>query len=326
MHILVIQLKRIGDAILTTSLLAALRDHVPGCRITLVLDAATAALEPALGADRTLIFRRGKAGLSFWHALAAGGFDACLDLTGNDRSAMATALSRATRRVTWERFAKKPLRRIVYNEFIDSSVKNRHTADHYTDLLRAFGIQVENVPLALHLPQAAREEAERALAEAGISPPFAVVHAGTARAEKYWEAGRWAKTIQVLQTECRLTVVLTGSADSVERTHLDDIQRKLSEPCPDLAGRLSLLGTAAVIQRARLVCAVDSAPVHLADALGTPLVALFGPTNPFHWRPRRIGSRIVTAANAGEFAPDFPKAPMSDIRTESVLTAIRDLL
>ena len=62
MHILVIQLKRIGDAILTTSLLAALRENIPDCSITLALDAAPAALEPALGADRTLIFRRGAAG------------------------------------------------------------------------------------------------------------------------------------------------------------------------------------------------------------------------------------------------------------------------
>ena len=92
MRILVIQLKRIGDVILTTPLLAALRENLPEAEITLALDASTAALAPALDADRTLVFRRGLAGLGFWRELARGGFDICLDVTGNDRSATATSL------------------------------------------------------------------------------------------------------------------------------------------------------------------------------------------------------------------------------------------
>jgi len=99
----------------------------------------------------------------------------------------------------------------------------------------------------------------------------------------------------------------------------------LPEPVPDFAGQLSLLATAAAIERAKLLCAVDSAPVHFADALGTPLVALFGPTNPFHWCPRRATSRIVTAAGGWKAGADFRKAPMSDIASMSVTEAIRDL-
>jgi predicted lipopolysaccharide heptosyltransferase III len=326
MRILVLQLKRIGDVILTTPLLAALREREPGCRITLALDASTAALAPALDMDRLLVFRRGIGGLGFWKELAAGGFDVCLDLTGNDRSAVAAALSRASRRITWARFARKPFRRAVYTDFVESSVKNRHTVDHHTDLLRALGIEVENVPLRLRLPQIARDEAANALAAAGVAAPFIVVHAGTARAEKYWQPEKWAAVIDFLRGQFKLPVVLTGSPEPVEMAHLAAIQKLLSVPCPDLAGRLTLLGTAGVIEQARLLCAVDSAPVHLADALGTPLVALFGPTNPFHWRPRRSSSRIVTAAGVREITPDFPKAPMSDIQVATVADAIRGLL
>jgi ADP-heptose:LPS heptosyltransferase len=71
---------------------------------------------------------------------------------------------------------------------------------------------------------------------------------------------------------------------------------------------------------------VDSAPVHFADALGRPVVALFGPTNPFHWRPRRASARLVTAAGIPEITPGYPKAPMADIRAEPVCAAIRELL
>lgn len=322
MRILVLQLKRIGDVILTTPLLSALREHVPSCAITLALDASTAALAPALDADRLLVFRRGAAGIEFWRRLAAGGFDLCFDVTGNDRSAVATALSRAKRRITWTRFREKSLRRVVYTDFIESSVRNRHTADHHTDLLQALDFRTEAVPLSLRLPDIARSEAAQTLAASSVPEKFAVIHAGTARTEKYWLPERWAAVIEMLRIREAIPVVLTGSGDPAEQDHLAAIRARLSSPCVDLSGKLSLLGTAAVIERSRLLCAVDSAPVHIADAVGTPLVALFGPTNPFHWRPRRTGSRIVTASPGIEITPRFPKSPMTEITADAVCDAI----
>jgi len=313
MRILILQLKRIGDAILTTPLLAALREHLPDAHLTLALDRASAALSPALDADQILI-----RGQNFWLPLATQRFDIVLDLTGTDRSALATVLSRAPRRITWARFAKKPFRRAIYAEFAESSVRDRHTADHHTDLLRALEIGVENVPLALHLPASAREEATSALADAGITDAYAVVHPGTARPEKYWLPERWAEVIAHLQSDRGLPVVLTGSNDPAERAHLTAIQHALPVPALNLAGQLTLLGTAAVLKRARLLCAVDSAPVHLADALGTPVIALFGPTNPFHWRPRSTHAHVVT--------PVAGKAPMSEIPTSAVLAEIQAIL
>jgi ADP-heptose:LPS heptosyltransferase len=314
MRILILQLKRIGDAILTTPLLAALREHLPAPHLTLALDRATAALAPALDADQILV--RGK---NFWRPLATQRFDVCLDLTGTDRSALATILSRAPRRITWARFAKKPLRRWIYNEFVESSVRDRHTADHHTDLLRALDITVENVPLALRLPANVRAEAEAALTAAGITGDYIVIHPGTARSEKYWLPKRWAEVITHLQRDLGLPIVLTGSNAPAELAHLQAISSQRStldsQRPAVLAGQLTLLGTAAVLERARLLCAVDSAPVHLADALGTPVIALFGPTNPHHWRPRRTTAHVVT--------PTAGKAPMAEISTVAVLAEIQ---
>lgn len=93
-----------------------------------------------------------------------------------------------------------------------------------------------------------------------------------------------------------------------------------------LAGKLSLLGTAAVLERAQFVAAVDSAPVHFADALGVPVVALFGPTNPFHWRPRRTTSRLVTACGEPDLRPAYPQAPMDRIPAAAVLAALPENL
>lgn len=320
MRILILQLKRIGDAILTTPVLSVLRRERPHAHLTLALDGAGAGLAPAVEADAVLV-----RGSDFWRPLATGKFDVVLDLTGNDRSALATVVSRASRRITWTRFAGKPLRRAIYTDFVESSVRDRHTVDHHLDLLRALDITAENELPALVLSDDARAAARAALTRAGVEGPYVVVHPGTARAEKYWQPERWAEVILHLRRELGLAVVLTGSSDEAERAHVAAIQRALPSPAPDLGGQLSLLGTAAVLAGASLVCAVDSAPVHLADALDVPVVALFGPTNPFHWRPRRATSRLVTASGEPRMHPGYPKGPMDQISVAAVGLAIADL-
>ena len=79
----------------------------------------------------------------------------------------------------------------------------------------------------------------------------------------------------------------------MEQEHIARIKAHLQHPVIDLSGKLDLLSLAALLQRARLLVTIDSAPMHLAAALGTPQVALFGPTNPFHWRPRTTPATIL---------------------------------
>jgi len=90
-----------------------------------------------------------------------------------------------------------------------------------------------------------------------------------------------------------------------------------------------LLTLAALIEQARLLVTVDSAPVHLAAATHTPQVILFGPTNPFHWRPRESPALILHGKSPEPvtgFLPLQPRLPMSQISTEAVISAIDSLL
>jgi ADP-heptose:LPS heptosyltransferase len=120
--------------------------------------------------------------------------------------------------------------------------------------------------------------------------------------------------------------VLSGSADGHEQSHLAAIRKA----CPsingrDFSGRLDLLTLAALTRSASLVLTVDSAPMHLAGAFGTPQVALFGPTNPFHWRPRHERAIIIQSnapATPPEFRPQQPGGPMTEISTHAVIDAI----
>ena len=331
MRILVLQLKRIGDLILTTPALWALRQNLPKAHIVLAVEGGCREMLPAIDfVDDTLVYqRRGQNG-PLWRHLLLRHYDTCLDFTGTDRSALFAVLSKARRRITFEWVQRSRFRHVFYNEFIGSSVRENHTVDHYLHLLRALNIPIrKDSPVVLHLPDWAPRKAGQLLEEAGVggpSAPYVLVHPGTARPEKYWPATRWAEVIQWCEATLGMPCVLSGSADGHEQNHIDAIKEAYPAGAKrDLSGRLDLLTLAALTKRASLVLTVDSAPMHLAAAFGRPQVALFGPTNPFHWRPRQ--ERAIVLQSHGpisppEFRPQHPGGPMTEISTQMVIDAI----
>jgi ADP-heptose:LPS heptosyltransferase len=178
----------------------------------------------------------------------------------------------------------------------------------------------------LALPAAAVEAAENWVP----AKPFAVIHPGTARPEKYWIPQRWAEVITHLRERHGLECAITGGADDFEHTHISKIQAALPVPVIDIAGKIDLLTFAAVIARARLCVSCDTGAVHLAAAFRKPQIALFGPTNPFHWRPRHECAVVISAARPEapltDFRPRMKGAPMDALSTEVVIRATDSLL
>jgi ADP-heptose:LPS heptosyltransferase len=333
--ILLLQLKRIGDLILTTPAIRCLREAFPQARLALIADSSSASLLDSIAVDERWLYHKGAGltGLAGWgpnawlkHGLLAFRPDWAMDFTGTDRSAYLSALSRSRRRVTFERFRKKPLRRFIFSDFVKSSVSERHTADHYTDLLAPLGVKRDNVPLDLRLSDEDLAAGRSLLEKSGVIGPYAVVHAGTARPEKYWVAERWAAVLRFLRAEYGLVGVLTGSEDPAEQDHLSEIKSLLGFECMDLSGKTDLPCLAAVIKGAKLFCGVDTAAMHLADAMRTPCLALFGPTNPYHWRPRHARCVILRARTPMPFTPRQEGGPMREISAASVVEGVRDLL
>ncbi len=327
MRILALQLKRIGDLVLTTPALAALRAAWPEAHIALAVAPGCAGLLGAVpSVSAGVVLGKGR-GFAPWQQVLTGAWDLCVDFTGTDRSALAAGLSRAKTRVAFELVKKSKLRAVAYNRFVGSPVRERHTVDHYLDLVAGvIGRGAIHPEPALALPAAAQAEAAR-LTGGG---DFAVIHPGSARAEKYWVPGRWAEIIAHLRERHGLECVLTGGADEAERAHLSAIQSALAKPARDLAGKIDLATFAAVIARARLCVSCDTGAVHLAAASRTPQVALFGPTNPFHWRPRHDRALVLSAARPHapltDFHPRMKGAPMERISTELVIGAIAQLI
>ena len=156
-----------------------------------------------------------------------------------------------------------------------------------------------------------------------------ILHPGSARREKLWDAARWAEVINHFGQNNEFELVLTSGPSVDEQAHIALITRRSRQKFIDRSGKTDLLTLAALIGQARLLVTVDSAPVHFAATTGTPQVILFGPTNPFHWRPTDSPALILhgkSGAPVTEFAPVRPRFPMSEISTEAVISAMDSLL
>lgn len=330
MNVLLIQLKRIGDLILTVPAIAALGKDFPAAKISLVAAHGSRELLPAIpGLDHTFIASGGVSDAAQFFAVAKAKFDYCLDFSRTDRSAFLTALSGAQRRITYDTIRREPVRQLSYNEFVPSQVRFVHTIDHHLALLAPLGVHDVSREIRLKLPAASQARAEGVISQEGLGESFVVLHPGSARAEKFWIARRWAEVADRISGEERVRCALTGGKSRMEQEHIAQIKAHLQYPIADLSGKLDLLSLAALLQRARLLVTIDSAPMHLAGALGTPQVALFGPTNPFHWRPRTTPAAILRAGYPTpmtEFLPKQPPQPMKEISTEQVIDAMQTLL
>lgn len=332
-RILAIQIKRIGDLILTAPALTRLKRARPESRITLVTMGAAGQLVPAIPAvDEHFSYRYHRPNLAMWANVSTAGYDAVLDFNGLDRSVLMTCLSGAAIRATYAKRVRGWWREQVYTHASLAKLRRFHTVDHMAALLDVLDLPPARgeEPLSLAVPDVVQERIDARLGSLGLDGSFAVVHPGTARSEKYWLPERWAEVIDALASRPRpLPTVITGGNDPEEGRHLEAILASCCHRPAVLAGELSLLETAAVIRRASMALGVDTAAMHLAAAFRRPQVVLFGPTNPFHWRPRHADARIVFSGSGllaeGGFDPRQPEAPMTGIETTEVLAAVETL-
>ena len=330
MNILLIQLKRIGDLVLTTAAIAAVREKHPRATVSLIVSADARELLPAIrGIDHTFIARKKISDAASWFTVARRKYDYCFDFTRNDRSAFLTLLSAAKKRVTADHpRLREKLRSRSYNVLVDCAIGDMHTVDYHLCLLRPLGIREASPRLQLHLPLSATDAATKTLRDNGVDGDFVLLHPGSARVEKFWEADRWAAVI-AFAAERGLTCAITGSASPVEQAHIAEIRSRARHRFVDLSASGDLLTLAAIIQRARLLVTVDSAPMHFAAATRTPQIVLFGPTNPMHWHPRFTPAVILQGHEAGpltQFSAKQKAVEMNRISTEQVIDAMEALL
>lgn len=340
-RILAIQIKRIGDLILTAPALRLLRRQRPDAHITLVTTGAAGQLACCLpGINEHLNFRTGKANLSIWATLLAESYDVSLDFNGTDRSVGMSLFAGAKKRATYTKRALGFPRSAIFTHTNGASLKQLHTIDHMIALLETMGIPASDPRevLQLDIPQAIQSSAHKILQQHHLeieTQAFALIHPGTARSEKYWNVSGWSSVIDSLVKQRQLPVVITGGSDAEELAHINAIKVSCQQPTRsqiiDLAGKLTLTQTAHVISQAKLILGVDTAAMHLASAFQKPQIVLYGPTNPYHWRPLHEQARVILAGHEhalsdDQFQTEIREASMDLVSAPQVLNVAAALL
>lgn len=268
----------IGDTCMATPVLRAIREHCPAAHVTLAIRPAIAALlAGATWADeiRTIDMRGVLGPWRAGRALRAGRPDAVLLLPNSLRSALAARLTGAPCRVGYARDHRAPLLTVAIPA-PDRSVPVP-TVDYYVDLACA-ALGVESIDRTLELAVTAEEQAEADRALDGVPTPFVVLNPGANKPAKRWPPARFAAVADALASRGLAAVVSGGPGES-------DIRRAVIDAATtaivDVSARGASLGALkAVLARAALLVTNDTGPRHMAAALGTPAVALFGPTDP----------------------------------------------
>ena len=292
-NILVIKLRYIGDVVLSTPVLSRLREGFPKARITMLVNAGTEEVvqgHPAL--DEVLAVGRGGTH-GRWQMLGAlrrRRFDVVLDLTDGDRSALLSWLSGAPTRVGYN--SEDRWRGRLYTHIVQADRFGMHTAHYHVAAVEALGLTGRTPDPQITVAQDARRAAERLLQKAQIEPDrlFVCLHPGARWWFKAWPGERFAALADRIQTQTRTQVLFLGGEQ--DRQGVREIAAAMRTPCRSLAGKTRLQEAAAVLERATLMISNDNGPMHIAAAVGTRVVGLFGPSDPAIWGPWGVGHRI----------------------------------
>ncbi|MGE0443006.1 MAG: glycosyltransferase family 9 protein [Gemmatimonadales bacterium] len=330
-RVLIVRLSSMGDILLTTPLLRAIRTRHPEARITYVTKTTfLPLLEHNRRIDELIGYDPIKPLAPLGRYLAQGGFTHRLDLHGSLRS----------RRLRWmvpgawqsypkHRLARTILIRTKRNRYRD----RRHVVERYFDAARDLDVTPDQGSLEFFLHREALDRADRFLAERGLGQDRALVAVcpGAAHATKQWPTRRWQELVTHLTTRGSDVVVLGGPA---EARLGEDVAAAGAEQAASVAGAVPIGVSGAILKRARCAVSGDTGLMHLATAVGAPVVALFGPTVeafgffPYHARATVVQRDLPCrpcSPMGGQKCPLGHHRCLTEISPEEVFEAVRRL-
>ncbi len=295
----------LGDILHTVPMLDAVRAARPAARLHWIVGPWSAALARRFaGQDEVEVFspswhqyRRGGAGPS-WKEQAVWGrnrpvADVFISTAATDLTAL--FVGRSHRPSWWcGRAPQVPLYPVAARQDVIAPQRDRYEADDLLRLVVPLGVSGGSSALRLPVQETERQAARRLLVDEGMKSgaPYAVIAPGAGWSGKQWPTDRWAVVATRLQ-ECGMDVVLVGTAGEAAMAYA--VAGAMRRPPRVLAGRTDLDVLIALIAGANLWLGSDSGGLHMAAAVGTPTVALFGPTHPGKWAPPGPRHRMLRA-------------------------------
>jgi lipopolysaccharide heptosyltransferase II len=281
--ILVVRFSAIGDILLTTPLLRAIRTRHPGARIAYLTKERYAPLLSHNPNVNEVFGIREEDGLRFIaETIRSVRYTHLLDLHGNLRTLGLRAIARGP----WRSFSKRRLeRQVLISTKRDIYPAAIPMAERYFEAAAELDVEIDGDPPDFFLAPEAETSAAAQLAELGLGEGRAMVAVapGAAHATKTWPTDGWTRLIRRLVGTGAEVVVVGGAEDAeVANAVVAGARGRLNSAeerrVASAAGRLTLQESGAVIKRAAALICGDTGAMHMATGVGTPVVALFGPT------------------------------------------------
>ncbi len=337
-NILVIRTDKLGDVVLTLPVLASLKKRFPQARLTMLLQSYTAEIvEGNPYVDQILYYDREGQQRPFGELLSAvrsAAFDACIITRSTFRVALLSALSGIPMRIgTGYRWYSFLYNRRVYEH---RKTGEKHEVEYNLGLLRALGIEPsrEEVEFGVAVPAEVEQRIGKLRNELGIrdSDTVVVLHPGSSGSARDWGPGRFRELAMRLCSQSGRKVIVTGGKG--EEALVQQVSPQRTTNCIPLANQLSLKELTALIRSSGLFIANSTGPIHVAAAVGTPVIGLYPNVtvaSPQRWGPYTTKKRVFVGQgplNCTKCLRNEAKLCecMDQIQVEDVYNAVEQLL
>ena len=333
--ILVIRTAYIGDVVMTLPVLKPLKELYPGATISFLTAAGAAEVlknnpyvDEVISYDPFWFYSSSKAEYGkFIRLMRQRAFDLVIEARADIRDILMLAWPlKARHRVSYD---------VGGGGYLLTHVVPypglKHKVEYHLDLVRDLGYRGNGLEWGIYLSDTEQQRISAIIAEHGIGQPFIAVHPGSRLPLKRWPVQRYGALCDGLMEKYGMPVVVFGAGS--EKALVAEMASCMKRKPITLAGALSLREMAGVLARAALFICNDSAPMHLAAAMKTPTVAIFGPSKSVETRPYGEGHRVVEKEFPCRYACDENScryerynACMEDITVDDVFHAAQELL
>jgi heptosyltransferase-2 len=308
-NILLIRTDRVGDVILTTPAVRAVRQIFPKAAVTMLVAAANASLvEGNPNIDRVMVDdRQGRHGgmMGFWRLVGEihrQRFDLAVNFIPKKRTNLLCFLARVPRRVG---YLNDKYGFLLSKKIPDTRHQGTmHEAEYCLELVKTLGAVTADVTPFLYVKPDDEAWAKDVLFRAGYafsSSGIVAVHSGASCPTKRWPLPHFAELLKRITQSHNCRIVLVGGSETVSDSR--DLSERLANQVLDMTGKTTLGRLAGLLRQCRLLISNDSGPVHMAAALGIPVVSIFTRNhpgiNPQRWRPLGPRARVVAPELSG---------------------------
>jgi len=300
-RILIVRTDRIGDVLLSTPVIKALRDEYAHAHIAMMVSVyARAIVEGNPNLDEVIIYDKGglhkswMSSISFSRALKKKKFDLALILHPTNRAHLITYFAGIPRRIGYDRKLGFLLTDKVEHT---KQLGEKHESEYALDLVRLLGIEPKDKNLFMPIKKESVEWVNGLFRQEGIkeSDKLLAIHPGASCPSKIWPNDRFALVADKLIEKHGFKVLIVAGPRDIAVAQ--KVIKNMRNPAIDLAGKTSVSQLASLLKRCRLFISNDSGPVHIAQAVGTPVVSIFGRAqkglSPKRWGPIGIRDRIL---------------------------------